>query len=531
MKCRGFSLAEILITLVILAFVGALGVPMIGQQKLKKPMQVIARHGTMECFYDTSGVLHQYRANNTENKNGIDEAPAESDACYFSAPSANAFVIQAVGAGGDGAVGSGVPGYTSKPFPINMSISTGTDYHAQISDKKVPDWVKKHWDKQWASEENWIKYKLTSPVGSSGKAECVSRRDETKTLNDFKCIDICTVHVLENCPKECRIDAWSPGGDSGMGGEYSIIATLGLDDNVEMTFNDEESTLTIGGNTITLQRSEDGKDGKVPANASGANPKVPEADGKGYDKFDIKGIQKFVSYSGAGLKIKDKRASRGPQPGGISCDKIQGKPAMPGKVEAVTKQIQIRGATLGVLATYGVAGGAGDAKMKILEKTPENTRFKLVPAKDTSKSSHVYIYTNGEWKELMRVSSGSTGYMTNNQHLKIEEGDLPFPRSLYPHAFEGQEPALVISTGAGYKSRIARMANKPGSSGAGAYPIITNVTGDPELWIQNVKIGGEPLKPLEGGAAGVTCLNGNSSGGYCGSTNTKGNPGAVVISW
>lgn len=46
----GFTLSEILITLVIIGFIGALGVPMLGSQKLKKPLEVKARHGAMECF-------------------------------------------------------------------------------------------------------------------------------------------------------------------------------------------------------------------------------------------------------------------------------------------------------------------------------------------------------------------------------------------------------------------------------------------------------------------------------------------------
>ena len=67
MKYKGFSLAEILITLVILGFVGALGVPIIGQQKLKKP-NIFAKHGLFECYYDVDGQLKQHFVNNTDHK-------------------------------------------------------------------------------------------------------------------------------------------------------------------------------------------------------------------------------------------------------------------------------------------------------------------------------------------------------------------------------------------------------------------------------------------------------------------------------
>ena len=65
----GFTLSEILITLVIIGFIGALGVPMLGSQKLKKPMEIKSRHGTMECFWENDRLM-QFQANNTENKDG-----------------------------------------------------------------------------------------------------------------------------------------------------------------------------------------------------------------------------------------------------------------------------------------------------------------------------------------------------------------------------------------------------------------------------------------------------------------------------
>ena len=98
-KAGGFTLAEILITLVIIGFVGALGIPMLGQTKLKKPVEIKAAHGTIECFW-RSGHLYQWEADNRNNKNGI--LKEVNDACYFSAPTANFFVVQAVGAGAGG---------------------------------------------------------------------------------------------------------------------------------------------------------------------------------------------------------------------------------------------------------------------------------------------------------------------------------------------------------------------------------------------------------------------------------------------
>lgn len=148
-RAGGFTLSEILITLVIIGFIGALGVPMLGQNKLKKPVEVIGRHGTIECFWD-GGVLKQFISNNTDNKAG-ELTDAADGACYFTTPTANLFVLQAVGAGGGGAVGmTGAPSYEDATHKVEDSIPTGQGFFAAISDtKKVPDWVRKEWNKQW----------------------------------------------------------------------------------------------------------------------------------------------------------------------------------------------------------------------------------------------------------------------------------------------------------------------------------------------------------------------------------------------
>lgn len=73
-------------------------------------MEIKSRHGTMECFWENDRLM-QFQANNTENKDGELKDVTDEGACYFTPPtSANLFVLQAVGAGGGGAVGlSGCP--------------------------------------------------------------------------------------------------------------------------------------------------------------------------------------------------------------------------------------------------------------------------------------------------------------------------------------------------------------------------------------------------------------------------------------
>ena len=121
----GFTLSEILITLAILGFIAALSVPMLGQQKVKKPLEVKAKHGTIECLW-IGDEVKAWVSDNEENTAGrFDPTLTDGTACYFTVPTANIYVLQAVGAGGTGAEGLyGTPSYTSSTVTQSGSIPT-----------------------------------------------------------------------------------------------------------------------------------------------------------------------------------------------------------------------------------------------------------------------------------------------------------------------------------------------------------------------------------------------------------------------
>ena len=219
MKCRGFSLAEILITLVILGFVGALGVPMIGQQKLKKPMTPKTQHGTVECYYGDDGRVHMYTSNNTDNKKGRDRV-VEGDSCEFTAPTANAYVIQAIGAGGDSGVGL-KPTHHIISIPEGGNISTGSPFSTDLA--KAPDWVREKWP------GIGVTYSLSSPTGSNGRTYC---EQFTKTE-----------------------------GQAGHGGNYTVNTTLYTDSVVSCVGSSSSASLSVNGGSITLTPSGSGSDG------------------------------------------------------------------------------------------------------------------------------------------------------------------------------------------------------------------------------------------------------------------------------
>ena len=96
----GFSLAETLLVLLIMSFLIVAIAPISYKQITKKVKR--DHHGRFECYYDSSGNLHQYKAD--EITGGEDKIISGDDAvCTFEPPSSAAFyIVQAIGGGAGG---------------------------------------------------------------------------------------------------------------------------------------------------------------------------------------------------------------------------------------------------------------------------------------------------------------------------------------------------------------------------------------------------------------------------------------------
>ena len=93
-KFHGFSMAEMLVVLLIMSFI-AIGVPLIHFKKaeLKTKRSI---HGRYECYYN-GGALTQYSV----NEDGVEQGPDAVTECRFAPPkSAIFFMVHAVGGGG-----------------------------------------------------------------------------------------------------------------------------------------------------------------------------------------------------------------------------------------------------------------------------------------------------------------------------------------------------------------------------------------------------------------------------------------------
>ena len=97
----GFTIAEVLISMLIVMVVAAAMIPVIGPKKLKSMGSTTERHGVAECYWDENGVLQYYYADNGANRGGRFR-DINGDYCEFNVPDAIHIDIYAIGAGSEG---------------------------------------------------------------------------------------------------------------------------------------------------------------------------------------------------------------------------------------------------------------------------------------------------------------------------------------------------------------------------------------------------------------------------------------------
>lgn len=153
----GFSLAEMLLVLMILSFLTIAMAPFVVKKVNKKTAR--APHGRYECYIDeTTGKTMQYLA----NENGAVTGPVEVAACTFSTPKkASFFIVQAIGAGAGGtfvpvaptietAEDTGKVSFSMDGGTGNYNLSTScratnSDGETTTTDQSCPDWVARAW--------------------------------------------------------------------------------------------------------------------------------------------------------------------------------------------------------------------------------------------------------------------------------------------------------------------------------------------------------------------------------------------------
>ena len=209
----GFTIAELLITMLITMVVAAAMVPVIGLKKIKSP-HVRHNHGIAECYYQPSGApdqngdydsgsynLKYYFADNGSNRNGQTSTINGRRYCTFNVPEAEYYEIIAIGPGTDGS--SSVPTFNVSDQkllkgPVPIPVDNG--YQGAISSATItaPDGTVENISSQlirllneWSAKdpggnELYAYYWAESPIGTGGAGACFFYA-RTSNSNNCKC--------------------------------------------------------------------------------------------------------------------------------------------------------------------------------------------------------------------------------------------------------------------------------------------------------------------------------------------------------
>ena len=128
-KRKGFTIAELLIVMLIMIIVGAALVPVTGVKRIKA-QRLGLKHGVYQCFYrydeSTGGyILHSYQQDNRTNKKGISKDIPGGASCSFELQPDSFYTIHGIGAGSPG-TGSG----TFKNAGDNRTYGSNNDINS-----------------------------------------------------------------------------------------------------------------------------------------------------------------------------------------------------------------------------------------------------------------------------------------------------------------------------------------------------------------------------------------------------------------
>lgn len=535
----GFTLSEILITLAILGFIAALSVPMLGQQKLKKPNVSALGHGIFECYYGNDGALYQHYA----DEKGTDKIEAVAGTeCHFTAPVANYYAITTIGAGGNGGYMNEIPDYNEyKRSTAPTSVSTGSNFYTDL--RNLPsgyEWVlgsqingQNYWDA--AAPDNGVNYTLQAKVGKSGRSDRYLAIHSMWQPGYGMCSN-CLTPGSTNCPEDCFIVEPCSGGNSGLAYQANINnVILRSTDAVRYNLNGFKNghlavTLNIGNKEAYVMHALEGKDAYTITTEGNHQTCMPGEDGVtpppyyGNTGFDSAAFSEYKRNLGATGTTGYPTYSSKP-----------GKPAKDGVVSIRPSSINISYQYLVINPKYGTSGQPGNVIMRIYEKLPKSALV-AVPARDINENSVVYIQNaNGQRSTLSKAAAGANGTKVDDPTKDYEinnPADLPFPSDLKNTVAPKPPDIFSAIGGRSLNSKIADLAVIPGTSGYGGYPFIKSISASLTKTIgyktfpgSNSTINTAEEKCWDGSDP----VLGPSGKYYCDAT--RGGKGAVKIEW
>ncbi len=554
---RGFTLAEILITLVIIGFVAALGVPMLGQKRVQKPTLDNGFHGTMECFYtyapNASGsglILNQFTSDNVDDKNGTLQT-SNGTFCTFTAPVASRFVFQVIGPGEGGDDMNGRTPETYQENPVESGeIPVDNTFKRSIESEDVPDWVREYWNDQWLNGNPDVKpvYKITTPIGWGGKGICQHILINQESTAELNCTTLDCNFGLSDCPLECFDTKSASGGASGKQGYVKIrakkIEYYSDKAGVEYKRGTDYTQLNLNDSYVRLAPSGDGSNATYDNNRQIAQPGGIGRDWSLSSSNNVfyypRDEYEWIAYGSTYLQNPGFTAEQ-------ACNKehINQIRALGDITIESSDTISYSARVLGLRARFQLAGKPGLNVTKMFESIPAGTEFRLYPGHDMSGGSRVSRVAmkdeNGNWQTLLEAGQdGSVEFADErgrvlNKTLPITSEDLPFFKKYYPDAFIPLSPSIMVSSANGYRSNISDRNITPGKSGGGTFkPYTDSINGYSDYRINGVSVGNVNENRIEydGGFDSLDCPDGSTwsdVGSYC--QGQLGRGGAIIISW
>ena len=504
MNKKGFSFGELLVVTLIISVVAAASTPFINPKKQKKEVTK-APHGIFECYYK-DGQLYEYIADNKTLTSRTPVLVTGRNYCKFTAPEANYFRFQLIGAGGNGYQGAVKTEITHES--TDAGLIPLTELNLLSYNSKIPTWVKNYLRTNTVP----ISITVTSPMGDSGSTTCERVFKHTKCPNHS-----CLEGGTSDCPSNCFENNSYVGGSSGTGYVYSGVRNVGANSMIHYGVHDTYASFWYNNRQMVLAKSGTGENGspenKNPANgrASGVTNTI------GFTKTSTLSPITAPTCSTFG---KTTAANKGSS----------------GRVSVIPSSISYSRSVPRLSLELGMNGGPGRVENFTFPYLG-GKMFKIKPAINSSKATEVSF---GDTK-VISAQSGENAPNKLPEAIRPDKqivssiGDNPVDYKPENVNDNSRILKLVSNNDTNLKSMIDKEKIYPGNGGYGSYPYLTSFTGLPiyqevagvERYSGTTSIS---AKKVSGNCLNDTTRFGNGKFNYyC--RGTQGNSGAVRIVW
>ena len=564
----GFTIAEILISLMISSVLVAAMVPVVGVKKVKRPT-LRYHHGIAECYYQ-NGTLKAYNSNVGRGASP-DVIRVNGSRCEFKVPQAKYLQVYAIGAGGNSG-GNSIEYINTQNTNIEGEIYIGNTYQEYIdaADSKhsglssILREALNHWSAQKSGGLQGV-YTISSPLGSGGYGKCTGAKISNASHCQTYCNDLSNAYCTGPLQSSGRFYSVSEaqgvagsycwayihgrGQNSGLGIRKTFSVKIDGDTQIKLTENSTEAGVSVlnGDSVSSLYLSASGN-GNNPSgfdgNSYSTSYSTPRSSTcRASNSSYCNNTSPDPSYYSPG-------SDRGQEPTmGYGCSDYlttEAK-AKPGNVDYAHPTFVYKYTPVIFRVNQPAGGTPGGVESKIYEKL-SGTLY-LYPAKTTSSAS--YVRKKDASVNLLAAGSGTNGgkQATN---IDVSVSSLPIVSSSRDVAKADNEKNFLdylskvnsFEDNGGLKN-CRQSGTCPGFSGNGAYLYLqgSGLNNINTLTITNKQnnevythrgdsqIHNNASNCESGDTKTYITSQSNIDLYYCKPSRTNGNSGAIIIVW